>query len=198
MIIVEDWFYDNPEQVYDLALKQEYKTCEELIGRKGFSGKRTELEYVTEEAIDKLSRYFGRQVYPHGNMCGRFQVCTSMDRTFPHTDTDPLAAVVFLDRKQPVNAGTSFYRNKIDNSTENSSEDFNKYIAESGINLFDKTQWEEVARIGLLFNRLVAYPGTLWHDATNYYGHSFESGRLFQVFFLTYDKNQASNVEIIK
>ena len=145
-------------------------------------------------------------------MCGRFQVCTALDRAYPHIDDDPYAAVVFLDRKQPVEGGTSFYKNKIDNTVNFQLDSKSKlpegtrafssrwldYLDEVRISPHDVTKWEEVARVGMLFNRFVGYPGNYYHDATNYYGSSFEDGRLFQVFFFTPDKNQASNVEIIK
>jgi len=48
----------------------------------------------------------------------------------------------------------------------------------------DMTKWEENLRIGLQFNRIIIYPGKYFHDATNYYGKSFEDARLFQTFFM--------------
>ena len=37
-------------------------------------------------------------------------------------------------------------------------------------------------------NRIIIYPGDYFHDATNYYGKSFEDARLFQTFFMNRKK----------
>ena len=47
----------------------------------------------------------------------------------------------------------------------------------------DYTKWELVDTIGNIYNRLVLYPGDLFHASLDYFGKDLETGRLFQTFF---------------
>ena len=47
----------------------------------------------------------------------------------------------------------------------------------------DYTKWELVDTIGNVYNRLVLYPGDLFHASLDYFGKDLETGRLFQTFF---------------
>jgi hypothetical protein len=48
---------------------------------------------------------------------------------------------------------------------------------------FDRSRWEEVDRIGNIYNRLVLFDAHYAHGASGYFGSTLEDGRLFQNFF---------------
>ena len=50
-------------------------------------------------------------------------------------------------------------------------------------NIFDKTKWIEVDRVGNLYNRLVLWNGASIHSGSVYFGKDIHDARLFQVFF---------------
>jgi hypothetical protein len=47
----------------------------------------------------------------------------------------------------------------------------------------DPTPFERQDTVGNVFNRLVIFDGGLIHSGNDYFGHSRETGRLFQIFF---------------
>jgi hypothetical protein len=48
---------------------------------------------------------------------------------------------------------------------------------------FDRSRWEEVDRVGNIYNRLVLFDALYAHGASAYFGSSLNDGRLFQNFF---------------
>ena len=183
MIIVEDNFYDNPEEVYQKAISVEYNSGEK---EGGHAGQRSIEKHYEEVALDKISRLLQFQIYSHSPDNAKFQYCTQQDRVWVHTDPFEYAAVVYLDRYVPVNAGTSFYtwkETKINTLPVEYESEPNRFFEDNPYPL-DMTKWEENLRIGLQFNRIIIYPGKYFHDATNYYGKAFEDARLFQTFFM--------------
>ena len=185
MIIVEDNFYDNPEEVYQTAINAEYNSGEKPDDEH-HAGQRTIESYYEEEAIEKINRLLPFQIYGDSPSNAKFQYCTQHDRVWVHTDPFDYAAVLYLDRYVPVNAGTSFYTWKETNAHRLPVEyesNPQRFFEDNPYPL-DMTKWEVNFRVGLRFNRIIIYPGDYFHDASNYYGNSFEDARLFQVFFL--------------
>jgi len=187
MIIVQDNFYDNPEEVYQKAISVKYEEEGDPLLPEGHAGSRSLKPYYEDIALEEISRLLQFPV-ESGSLKdnAKFQYCTQNDRVWVHTDPFEYAAVVYLDRYVPVNAGTSFYTWKETNQNtlpvEYESEP-QRFFDEHPYPL-DMTKWEENLRIGLRFNRIIIYPGEYFHDATNYYGKSFEDARLFQTFFM--------------
>ncbi len=183
MIIVEDNFYDNPEEVYQKAISVEYDIDN---ANTTHAGTRSYKSYYMDIALEKISRLLQFPVESNSDDTGKFQYCTQTDRVWVHTDPFDYAAVVYLDRYVPVNAGTSLYTWKETNAHRLPVEyesDQQRFFEDNPYPL-DMTKWDVNLRVGLLFNRIVMYPGVYFHDASNYYGDSFEDARLFQVFFL--------------
>jgi hypothetical protein len=48
---------------------------------------------------------------------------------------------------------------------------------------FDRGRWEEIDRVGNIYNRLVLFDAHLCHGASAYFGDTITNGRLFQNFF---------------
>lgn len=178
-IIVDD-FYSNPDAVREFALNQEFSV------KGSYPGNRTK-SFLTEDVKDTIAnivRFAGGNVtdwfvYPDGDTyTGAFQMCTSLDRTWIHSDYYNMwAGVCYLTPDAPVSGGTALYRHKLSGERE--------FIENSVYekDAYDYTQWEMVDRIGNIYNRLILYPGKLYHASIDYFGQNHNNGRLFQTFF---------------
>ena len=52
----------------------------------------------------------------------------------------------------------------------------------------DLTKWQQVDKVGNIFNRLILFDSKRFHMSMDYFGDSKENGRLFQVFFFSTEK----------
>jgi hypothetical protein len=87
------------------------------------------------------------------------------------------AGVCYLTPDAPISGGTALYMYK--ETKRRSSIDNIDYREDAR----DYTKWEVVDRIGNIYNRLILYPGNLYHASMDYFGKDLHSGRLFQTFF---------------
>lgn len=179
-LIVVDDFYENPDEVRKFALSQEFS----VTGN--YPGKRTKsfLSDGIKEGISSIMYNIGGEVTnwfegENGSgYTGAFQLCTSQDRTWIHGDYYNMwAGVCYLTPDAPVSGGTALYRYK-ENGDRISERGKN-----TGYDSYDYTKWEVVDRVGNIYNRLILYPGHLYHASVDYFGNDIHSGRLFQTFF---------------
>jgi hypothetical protein len=179
-LIVADDFYDNPDDVRNFALSQEFAV------RGNYPGLRTRsfLNESHKEVISSLVSHAGGGVTDWlldetgDGYTGAFQICTAEDRTWIHSDYNNMwAGVCYLTPDAPLSAGTALYRHK--ESKDRASID-NK---DHGEDARDYTKWEIVDKVGNIYNRLILYPGKLFHASIDYFGNNLYNGRLFQTFF---------------
>tara|TARA_Y100000768_G_scaffold386940_1_gene376649 strand:+ start:745 stop:2112 length:1368 start_codon:yes stop_codon:yes gene_type:complete len=190
ILLIIDNFYNNPNQTRRHILQQEFKI------RGNYPGQRT-ISYATSEIRDMIQKW----VYPFGgkitqfpmekndsNYNGAFQYTTSRDRSWFHVDSwNNWAGVLYLTPNAPVNSGTGLYKYKDGTRFEHeqklrgNADEINKHTQ-------DVTQWELVDKVGNIFNRLVIFNANSFHMSMDYFGHDKESGRLFQVFFFSTEK----------
>jgi len=192
-LTVIDNFYNNPDAVRELALQQEFAPSQY------HKGKRTTFKYCVEGTRKKIEKLLGLKItdwdnQPHNTV---FQYCTPADPLVYHYDGQTHAAVVFLTPDAPVETGTSFLRHKTQTwldreptignnglTTEQEVQDAkNNLIGSSHDDFLDGTKWEEIDRIGNKFNRFAMWDAKTIHAATEYFGTSKETGRLFHMFF---------------
>lgn len=184
-LIVDD-FYDNPEEVREFALQQDFGVDGNYPGHRTVSF----LNDGIKETLGNLIRPFAGEVtYWGGEYSGAFQYTTAEDRSWIHSDsTTGWAAVLFLTPNAPVTAGTGLFRHK---ETGLSSWDGSQHTDEETANAphmiepRDYTKWDLVDQLGNKFNRLVMYRSDNYHVSLDYFGKDLETGRLFQVFFFT-------------
>lgn len=179
-LIIADDFYDNPDDVRNLALAQEFSV------RGNYPGMRTKsfLSDSVKEVINSLVSHAAGGVTDwlldeNGDgYTGAFQICTAEDRTWIHSDYNNMwAGVCYLTPDAPISGGTALYMHK--KTKERSSIG----SIDHGEDARDYTKWEVVDRIGNIYNRLILYPGSLYHASVDYFGKDLHSGRLFQTFF---------------
>ena len=194
-VIIIDNFYQDPDEVREFALSQEFGV------RGNYPGNRTE-SFLNDE----LKHYINSIIEPHDGKItywgandgqdmytGAFQITTSADRTWIHSDsTTGWAGVCYLSPNAPHTGGTGLFRHK-ETGVYREPRDVNGERAsfnEEPLSLMendyqDYTKWELVDTVGNVYNRLVLYRGDIFHASLDYFGHDNESGRLFQTFFFS-------------
>ena len=190
--IIIDNFYDNPDEVREFALAQDFN----VDGN--YPGHRTQ-SFLTPSVQEWIAHHLrgvhGEPVWPEGedNYCGAFQYTTARDRTWIHCDAwNDWAGVCYLTPNAPVTGGTGIFRHKptglvarpINEDGTRNEELLNKIYEDAQ----DYTKWELVDTIGNVYNRLVLYPGDLFHASLDYFGKDMHTGRLFQTFFFNTQK----------
>ena len=175
-LIIVDNFYTNPDAVRNYALSLPFDV------KGNFPGSRTKpyLPDDLKEAIQywmspmgKITNWFENYGYT-----GAFQIATAIDRTWIHSDYNNMwAGVCYLTPDPPLSGGTALYRHK------ESGERASINNVDHGQDAYDYTKWEVVDRIGNVYNRLILYPGNLYHASVDYFGSDINNGRLFQTFF---------------
>jgi hypothetical protein len=183
MIVLDD-FYNDPDQVRNFALSQEFKV------EGNYPGLRTDpatpehsmylKSFFEDSVLHRKITYWNTEDH---NTC--FQYTVEGNTTWVHHDETHWAGVVYLTPNAPIGYGTSIYSHKETDiyqwdSIKDSESDFNHTAGLLG----DLDKWEPELIVGNRYNRLVLYRGSLYHRSTiPGFGNCPETGRLFQVFF---------------
>ena len=109
----------------------------------------------------------------------RYVHAKTIKKTICHADMTDLAGVVYLTLPEHCQGGTVFFRHK-------PTGDYWFHPEREHLYFFDKEgDWEETYRSEMLFNRLVFYPGCLFHAiGTPYFGDTIQNSRLTLTLFL--------------
>lgn len=175
-VIITDNFYSNPDGVRSWILQQEFKHYK-------YPGLRTR-SFITEDTkvtIQNLLMNAGGIVTnwnQEDGLTGSFELATSADRSWIHTDHyNTWAGVLYLTPDAPLSSGTGIFQYKKTGATVASQ--LEHYESQ------DMTKWELCDIIANRYNRLVLYRSEMFHTSLDYFGHDLQTGRLFQLFFLT-------------
>lgn len=191
-VIVIDNFYTDAMEMRAIALRQEFKV------RGNYPGVRTR-SFATEAIRNKFQEFvapFGGRITmfpipkPDGSDAdqiynGSFQITTSRDRSWIHTDhMNNWAGVIYCTPNAPLSSGTGFF--EFCDGTR-STKDIellqNRKLTDDASQ--DMTKWTVCDVIGNVFNRLALFNATNFHMSMDYFGNTLEDGRLFQVFFFS-------------
>lgn len=181
VIVCED-FYEDPHSVREYALSLDYEESDYHRGR------RTHTPHIFPGTKEKIEQILGKKIIcwteTYG-MCGRFQYCTAEDALVYHSDLQQWAAVVYLTPDAPYETGTSLLSHKKTGARHSSDPRIAQAwdeTAPTGLFL-DGTPWNEIDKVGNVFNRLVIWDGHCPHTASKYFGFTKETSRLFHIFF---------------
>ncbi len=176
-VIVVDDFYSNPDGVREFALQQEF-------GQQGnFPGSRTKsfINDDTKNTIATLLRNAGGNVTnwnAQDGLSGSFELATTNDRSWIHTDHyNTWAGIIYLTPDAPLSGGTGLFRYKKTGALYAS--ELPEYESQ------DYTKWDLCDIIANRYNRLALYRSDQFHTSLDYFGNTRETGRLFQLFFIT-------------
>lgn len=188
-VIVVDDFFEDPDSVRQLALRQRYNANEQY-----HKGKRSEQRFLFPYVKEAFERLLGFQIpnwqkYP---LNGIFQYCHSRDVTVYHSDQQEYAGAIYLTPDAPLESGTSLWRSKTTGlfaypTKEDAAarETTIEALADKTYQgFYDSTIWEKVDQIGNRYNRLALWRSSLIHSGGPYFGPDDpEKCRLFQLFF---------------
>jgi hypothetical protein len=172
---VYDNFLENPDDYRKFALSQKYDI------RGNYPGVRA--KFTSSVYLNILNEALGKaigQEFEHEGASTWFQACTELEEfNWIHHDTKDLAGILYLTPNAPIDYGTSIFRH-----IPTGKMYADQSIEDQGLHRYED-DWEEVIRVGNVYNRLVLYDGFLYHRSTKFgFGNSLENCRLTQTFFL--------------
>jgi hypothetical protein len=194
-LIIIDNFYNNPIETRNYILTQEFTV------RGNYPGQRT-ISYANQQLKDVIQEYvlpFGGKItdFPmpdESNMNnndiynGAFQYTTSRDRSWVHIDGfNNWAGVLYMTPNAPLSSGTAFYKFHDGTTCEKDQKILNNKTETDRFSQ-DLTKWNQVDKVGNVFNRLILFDSNRFHMSLDYFGDSKENGRLFQVFFFSTER----------
>lgn len=194
-LIIIDNFYKNAMETRNYVLTQEFKVRGNYPGQRTRSFANNHLKDIIQDYITpfggKITEFpMPDEINKDDNNIynGAFQYTTSRDRSWIHVDGfNNWAGVLYMTPDAPVSAGTGFYKYK-DGTTYESDMKILDNKAEIDAFCQDMTRWEQVDKVGNIFNRLILFNSKRFHMSLDYFGNSKENGRLFQVFFFSTEK----------
>jgi hypothetical protein len=177
-LIVIDGFYNNALEVRRYALSLPF----DVAGN--YPGKRTAPQ-IAEGTKSVLEKTLGAKIdyWPTDKYNGSFQLATGAERSWIHYDETTWAGVLYLTPDAPVLSGTAFYRHRETGLMACPGGSANPSAPTINRDAQKPEAWEEVDRVGNVFNRLVLFKGSRLHCSCPYFGDNPENARLFQLFF---------------
>jgi hypothetical protein len=187
-IIVIDNFYENPYEVRNFALQQEYKEqpCTDYnycIGKRtksfAYEEHKKKFQEILEPIVGKIKNF------PYDTDNGKFQYSTSNEHSWVHCDNANFAGIIYLTPDAPVESGTAFYK-----YIDGTMDEYESRIMKNKYYKYDKdmTKWKLVDKVGNIFNRLVLFDSSRFHTAVDYFGSDMYDSRLYQLFFFSVEK----------
>tara|TARA_A100001011_G_scaffold392734_1_gene480990 strand:+ start:5538 stop:6164 length:627 start_codon:yes stop_codon:yes gene_type:complete len=207
VIVIEDNFYPNPDEVRETALSMFFRP-----GRRerntNFPGSRTKSTFSDENFIFCRNRWENllnakMQYFPAHNSNTAFTLSTEKDADYNWVHHDcsgylenttnmmggqAYAAVIYLSPADDLSKGTGLFRSKETGKIFKTKEltkpltGFKQGWTEDG--MFDMHTY-----IGNVYNRCILYPAHYWHAPfCAGFGKDKKTGRLVQVGFFTINK----------
>ncbi|MDB4345213.1 hypothetical protein OAA32_00240 [bacterium] len=209
MIVIEDNFYPNPDEVREKALELFFHPGTK--GRKiNFAGARSICSFSAQNRIycrNRISKLINRNIvaFPAETSNSAFTLglnknplpnwvhhdqANITEKKIAELDCQMFAAVCYLSPNPPRGYGTGLFRH-----IKNKS---NWVLPNTklGKKPTFKGEWPGCTEFALhtyadnLYNRIIVYPARYWHapyDAG--FGHDRKTGRLIQVFFFNAEKS---------
>lgn len=182
LVTVVDDFFESPMDVRACALRQAYADPPSQLDPKtiGPIAKYTACDQATRDiTLDKLRRLIPGEI---SRALIEYRYChqRTIKRVVCHADGIDYAGVVYLSLPEHCQGGTWFFRHRPTDSLMSRQEHHQLY------DYFASDAWEKTYDVSMAFNRLVLYPGDLFHAiASPYFGDSVENARLTLTFFVS-------------
>ncbi len=183
-ILIDD-FYNNPYDVREFALKQEFSVVGNYPGFRTVSHTNPSIYSTIQEAVKNA----GGQItnFSTDSHNGSYQYALSSDKSWIHADEQTWAGICFLTPDAPLSGGTALYRHKatgLESRPRRSDRSIDEELLSSIYrDSQDMDKWELTDRLANKFNRLILYRGDYFHMSLDYFGTDLSNGRLFQTFF---------------
>jgi hypothetical protein len=217
MIVIEDDFYPNPDEVRENALSMFFHPG--VRGKKiMFAGQRTMGSLSEHNRLfckNKISKLINREIvnFAHNNSNAAFTLGKEVSslgepyKNWIHQDkgnhetkrekelkAQMFAAVCYLtpnDIAPSLKYGTGLFTNMENHKNwATPAHDFSKTkLFQNQVDDSDDN-FKLHTYVGNMYNRIVIYPATYWHAPFNPgFGYDKETGRLIQIFFFYAEKS---------
>lgn len=179
-VVIKDNFYDDPDKIRNQALSKSYQQPPGHTPRLAVTAVCNEDE--SQAMIDLLKPYLPSD--NENNIVGvqvlfRYTLANTRKKVFCHVDGCSYAGIVYLSKPEDCAGGTTIYRHKTTGDEIYHKANRNLY------NFADESQWEILTEIDMSYNRLVMYPGQLFHAISPvFFGDNIENARLTQNVFV--------------
>jgi hypothetical protein len=179
-IVVKDDFYRDPDRVRRLALSKTYQQPPAGTPRLAVTAVCTEAE--SKAMYDLLQPYLpattGNPIVG-ANILFRYTLADARKKVFCHVDGCSSAGIVYLTSPENCAGGTTIYRHRATGDEIYRKENRQLY------DFRDPDQWEIIREVEMVYNRLVMYPGQLFHAITPvFFGDRIDNARLTQNVFI--------------
>ena len=179
-LVIKDDFYTNPDEVRARALGKTYAQPPAGTPRLAVTAICDESE--SKAMYDRLTPFLP-QVEDNPivgvNILFRYTLANAQKKVFCHVDGCSGAGIVYLSKPEHCAGGTTIYRHKA-----TGDEIYNKQNRQL-YDFRDPAQWEVIEEVEMVYNRLVIYPGQLFHAITPvFFGERIDNSRLTQNVFV--------------
>ena len=199
-LAVIDNFYDNPDDVRECALSLDFRKKPDQVfpGAEGFSSE-VDWSNVTTYMQSIIREKCGTFTSQKPNFSqGKFNLALARDEdkrlSRVHVDLNKWSGVIYLSKPQDCQGGTSWYRHRQTGALEDSEDWCNEILRNSSQNSVsalrehilkvskDMTEWEEIQRVAMKYNRAVVFNAKVFHGTSCLFGDKMDNGRLTQHF----------------
>ena len=185
-LVVKDNFYSNPDEVRELALGKTYQQPPAGTPRLAVTAVCNENEAKTmfERLQGDLPEDQGNPVVGV-NVLFRYTLASAQKKIFCHVDGCSSAGIVYLSKPEQCAGGTTIYRHKATGDEIYRKQNRQLY------DFRDPGQWEVIEEVEMVYNRLVMYPGQLFHAITPvFFGDRIDNARLTQNVFIYRERDK--------
>lgn len=185
-LIIIDEFYENPNEIRNYALLQDFNTTGSFPGvRTGRNYARHEIFYKLKDLLEKCGYDPCKQKFfanTEGCNCS-FTLSRAVDKSLSwiHVDGElddkdvlRIGAIIYLTPNAPLSGGTVFYEFIEDNAPEKVRD---KYT-------HDITKWRKTNTVSNVFNRIIIFNANKYHSVNRLFGTDKYNGRLTQNIFI--------------
>lgn len=177
---IQEDFFEDPHALRRLAVSASYSTPPsqlDPLGR-GPIAEFTPCDEATRAlTLAKLVPMIGD--IGEAQIEFRYIHARTIKRQWCHADGTDMAGIVHLTLPEHGTGSTVFFRHRPTGDRWARPENRQRYHFD------DPAEWEETHRVEMAFNRIVIYPGALFHAVgTPYFGETVENSRLTQNLFI--------------
>ena len=179
-IVIIDDFYAQPDDIRKLALSKSYNEPPADTPRLAVTAVCNEHETM---AMGDLLKPHIPQIKNNNvvgiNVLFRYTLANAQKKVFCHVDGCSYAGLLYLSKPEDCAGGTTIYRHKT------TGDEIYDKAHKQLYDFKDAAQWEIISEVEMVYNRLVMYPGQLFHAITPvFFGDSIDNARLTQNVFI--------------
>jgi hypothetical protein len=185
-LVIKDDFYPDPDRVREIALGKTYAEPPAGTPRLAVTAicNETESKAMFDQLAPLLSLAEDNRIAGI-NILFRYTLANAQKKVFCHVDGCSSAGIVYLSKPEHCAGGTTIYRHRATGDEIYNKQNRHLY------DFRDPGQWEVIEEVEMAYNRLVMYPGQLFHAITPvFFGDRIDNARLTQNVFIYRERDR--------